>query len=957
MTPANEPPTSSLPPDSGSGGAVRQAGGRRRPLRSRDAAQDPNAPTRPTVERAAPGRQPRLLLTLLLAQWRHHPGQTVLAVLAIALGVALAFAVHLINASALAEFGQAVRSVNGQPDAVLRPAQGQWLGEAAYPRVALQPAVQLASPVLELETQAHLPVSAPVPLQATASGSASAASAGSASALPPSGTAPVDRATRRSRSLRVLGIDALKVAGVAPELLPRLSGAAGPSDGGGDRLPLLDPDRVYLNPAAQRLWGGLPQRVQLQAGDRLITLPVGGSIAAGGAPLLVMDLAGAQQHFDRLGRLSRIDLRLQPGSEVGRLLEVLNRAQPAAAQLRAAGAQEAAQRVSNLSRAYRVNLGVLSLVALFTGAFLVFSVQSLSVAKRVPQLALLGVLGMAARERLLLVQVEALLLGLIGALLGLALGTGLAVFALQALGGDLGSGLLGGEAPSLQWSPLAAGVYGLLGLAAAWVGGWQPARAAAGLSPAQSLKGLGLDEAAQRPGRRLLGPLLLGLGVLLAFLPAWGDLPLAAYAGVALLLLGGILCVPALVGALLALWPRPLQPVALLALERARDQRHTATVAVAGVVASLALSVALTVMVASFRDSVMHWLDQVLPAELYARTAVNASQSDAAWLGPDFLRQAAALPGVARLQPQRVQPILLDPALPPVTLLARELDDAATALPLVGRLLDDSERPAAERSPRLRRGQRPQPPAVYASETAMAAHGLSLGQTLQLPLPDGGRAEVWLRGVWRDYARQQGSLAIDRRDWYALTGDERVNDLAVWLDPGADVAAVREGLRRLASHPETLELATPGEIRAASLQIFDRSFAVTYWLQLVAVAIGLFGIAASFSGQVLARRREFGALQHLGASRSQVLALVTAEGAVWTAVGTLLGLGLGLAVAVVLVHVVNPQSFHWTMEMSLPLLRLSALCLAVMAAGTLTAWISGRAAASRQMALAVKEDW
>jgi putative ABC transport system permease protein len=205
------------------------------------------------VERAAPGRQPRLLLTLLLAQWRHHPGQTVLAVLAIALGVALAFAVHLINASALAEFGQAVRSVNGQPDAVLRPAQGQWLGEAAYPWVALQPAVQLASPVLELETQAHLPVSAPVPLQATASGSASAASAGSASALPPSGTAPVDRATRRSRSLRVLGIDALKVAGVAPELLPRLSGAAGPSDGGGDRLPLLDPDRVYLNPAAQRL--------------------------------------------------------------------------------------------------------------------------------------------------------------------------------------------------------------------------------------------------------------------------------------------------------------------------------------------------------------------------------------------------------------------------------------------------------------------------------------------------------------------------------------------------------------------------------------------------------------------------------------------------------------------------------------------------------------------------------
>ncbi|HNG79781.1 MAG TPA: FtsX-like permease family protein, partial [Burkholderiaceae bacterium] len=248
-------------------------------------------------------------------------------------------------------------------------------------------------------------------------------------------------------------------------------------------------------------------------------------------------------------------------------------------------------------------------------------------------------------------------------------------------------------------------------------------------------------------------------------------------------------------------------------------------------------------------------------------------------------------------------------------------------------------------------------PALFASEAAIALHGLRPGQILELPLPDGRRLRVWLRGIWRDYARQQGTLVLDRRDWQAATGDTRVNDLALWLAPGADASAVREGLRRLAPDPALLELATPGEIRATSLQIFDRSFAVTYWLQAVAVAIGLFGIAASFSGQVLARRREFGALQHLGASRAQVLALVSAEGAVWTSVGTLLGLALGLAVAVVLVHVVNPQSFHWTMELSLPLGRLALLALAVLAAGTGTAWLAGRAAASRQMALAVKEDW
>jgi putative ABC transport system permease protein len=154
-----------------------------------------------------------------------------------------------------------------------------------------------------------------------------------------------------------------------------------------------------------------------------------------------------------------------------------------------------------------------------------------------------------------------------------------------------------------------------------------------------------------------------------------------------------------------------------------------------------------------------------------------------------------------------------------------------------------------------------------------------------------------------------------------------------------------------------LEFATPGEIRALSLAIFDRSFVVTRWLQLVAIALGLVGVAASFSAQVLARRKEFGALQHLGMTRRQLLWLVAGEGALWCGLGALLGLALGLVISVILVHVVNPQSFHWSMELALPWPRLFALVATVLAAGSLAALLSGRAAASRQMALAVKEDW
>jgi putative ABC transport system permease protein len=154
-----------------------------------------------------------------------------------------------------------------------------------------------------------------------------------------------------------------------------------------------------------------------------------------------------------------------------------------------------------------------------------------------------------------------------------------------------------------------------------------------------------------------------------------------------------------------------------------------------------------------------------------------------------------------------------------------------------------------------------------------------------------------------------------------------------------------------------LEFASAREIRAVSLRIFDRSFAVTYWLQAVAIGIGLFGVAASFSAQVLARRKEFGLLAHLGLTRGQILAVVAGEGAAWTLVGALAGLALGLGVAVVLVHVVNPQSFHWTMDLLVPWLRLLALCARGGRAGTLTAWLAGRAAAGRDAVLAVKEDW
>jgi putative ABC transport system permease protein len=850
----------------------------------------------------------RRLFPLTLAEWRHHPWRHGVALLAVALGVALASSVQLINHSALSEFSQAVRSANGEPDVVLAARDRGGLADSLLDTIGSDERVAAASPVVELDSQVRRP--------------------GEDTRVP----------------TRVAGIDALQVLRLAPALLPRpASGSA--------MTTAIDPTLAWLNPAARtRLDAKDGDMVEIQSGGGWRRFRVGGSVAAGGGPLVVLDIDAAQRQFGRAGRLSRIDVRLVAG--VDREAWKASLKLPADAQF--AQADDAVQRISNLSRAYRVNLGVLALVALLVGGFLVYSVVSLSVAQRTPQLALLGVLGLSARERRSWILAESAVLGAIGSAVGLLLGAALAAVALKMLGGDLGGGFFPGVAPQLAFPADALLACWVLGTAAAVVGAWWPAREAQALQPAQALKGLGVHGTQAIARWPVLA--LLAAAALLALLPPVGGLPLAAYASVALLLAGGVAGVPWAVQMVLA-WqarssgrssaagaaPRRAQPggvLAWLAWHRARHARQTASATVAGVVASLALSVALTVMVSSFREAVTDWLGSVLPADLYARSSASAAASDQATLPDGFVAAVAALPGVARVQATRVLTLPIDPRQPALALLARPLDEAAHNLALIGTALPPS----------------PGELGVFVSEPASAIHGWTPGMLIRLPLPGGDRT-ARVRGIWRDYARQFGAVAMDLADYQRVTGDLRLNDLSIWLKPGAGVADVEAGLRRLAGPEHPMDSASTAELRRVSLAIFDRSFAVTRYLQVVAIAVGLVGVAASLSAQVLARRKEFGLLAHLGFTRRQVLVLVTLESLAWLAAGCLVGVALGLAIAVVLVHVVNPQSFHWTMPMQVPGWRLLALAGAVLMAGGATAAFSARQAASRHAVQAVKEDW
>jgi putative ABC transport system permease protein len=234
-------------------------------------------------------------------------------------------------------------------------------------------------------------------------------------------------------------------------------------------------------------------------------------------------------------------------------------------------------------------------------------------------------------------------------------------------------------------------------------------------------------------------------------------------------------------------------------------------------------------------------------------------------------------------------------------------------------------------------------------------YGIKPGQTMQLPL--GGKAQpFFVAGVWRDYARQTGTVAIQLDDYRAVTGDQQVSALAVWFKDGVGAAQVRDQIKALPIGRK-FEFSEPDEIRALSLEIFDRSFAVTYLLELIAIAIGMSGVAATFSAQTLARSREFGMLRHVGVTRGQILGILALEGGALTGLGVLCGFILGFIISLILVHVVNPQSFHLTMELYMPWTLLGAVAAVLLVASTLTALASGRHALSTGPLRAVREDW
>jgi putative ABC transport system permease protein len=569
----------------------------------------------------------------------------------------------------------------------------------------------------------------------------------------------------------------------------------------------------------------------------------------------------------------------------------------------------------------------------------VFSTQALGIVRRRTQLALLRVLGMRRGRLLGWLIAEGAAIGVIGGALGLPAGYALAQTAVRIIGPDLGSGYFRGVAPALEIAPWAAALCFALGIAAAMLGSFLPAVEAVQAAPAQALKPGDEEPALARIRPIGFGLAVIAAGSIVALLPPVAELPLFGYAAIMLMLVGTLLLVPAIAGFAFAAVPPPRRSAAKLALLQLRGTPRQAALSLAAIVASMSLMISMAIMVTSFRDALDLWLERILPADLYVR----ASAGDSAYLSPDDQSRIAALPGVRRAEFLREQQILLDPSRPRVFLLARSLDEAAPQERLV--LVASANAPSAGA-----------PPPIWANEAMADLYGFTVGKTVELPIA-GKRETFTVAGLWRDYARPHGAIVIERGRYVALTGDRAATAAALWLAPGAKIEQVTALIARDVAGGDKLDVATPGEVRSFSLRIFDRTFAVTYALELAAVGIGLLGLSSSFGALVLMRRREFGVLRHLGMTRRQIGAMLATEGFAVSAVGLVVGLALGFAISLVLVHVINRQSFHWGMTISVPWAGLTIASVVVLALATATAWASGRQAMGDSVVRAVKDDW
>jgi putative ABC transport system permease protein len=650
--------------------------------------------------------------------------------------------------------------------------------------------------------------------------------------------------------------------------------------------------------------------VTLKIAGKPVTFATVETIDSGPGEYVAMDIATAQQALGRPGKLDRIDVSVGAGERVDDVERAIRKTLPPAYLLGRPGTRS--EENQRMLRAFRWNLRVLSYISLVVGAFLIYNTISVSVVRRRAEIGILRAVGAARGTVLALFLAEAILLGAIGAALGVGLGRLLAGATVQLIAGTVNALYTTSRPAAVVLTAGEAAIGLAVGIAIAFFSALAPAREAMGVAPTEAMgRGAHEHRAVLRWRRGLAGATgFAALAVACSQMPPIGGNPIGGYAAAFFAIAAAGMAAPAVVLAV----NRMMRGIVgrrvegLLASRSLTASLSRTSVVVAALATAIAMMASVGIMVGSFRETVALWLDTQLRADLYVRPDVPSAAGEHPPLDPQVPRLIAAIPGVAAVDEFRA--VELHYRGQRATLGAGNLEVRRRYGPL-----------------HFASGGMPGPDEAIVSEPFSIRNGTRVGDRLSLSI--GKSVAEWrVAGIYYDYSSSQGYVMVDRSTMLRYLPGQPPTNAAIYLTPGVDPAGVQHEIQ-LRAAGRGIVLAPNSELRRNAIAIFDRTFAITWALEAVAIVVAMLGAANSLLALVLDRRRELGLLRFLGASPAQVQGMILTEAGLLGGLAILLGLALGLALSLLLIFVVNKQSFGWTIQFHIPAALLGGALLLV----------------------------
>ena len=688
------------------------------------------------------------------------------------------------------------------------------------------------------------------------------------------------------------------------------------------------------------------QSVRLIVNDRSAEYTVRGIIDNAG-DAIVTDLAPAARLLRRGAMLDRILIDVPPSGSLDRWESILRRALPGGVTLAPQGARTAENR--RMLAAFRWNLRVLSYIALLVGAFLIYNTISISVVRRREEIGILRALGATRTGVLGAFLLEAACLGLAGGVAGVALGRAMAAGSVRLVAATVES-LYVSSTPApiaLTWPVVLAGIA--IGVILSVVSALAPAWEASQVVPVEAMaRGRRDHEVRMHRWRDLTFGAVLAMGAWLASRqPPVGGKPLFGYLAALLMIGASTLAIPSLVSVFAratgVIAGRIFGVEALLASRSLAGSLRRTAVLAAALSTAIAMLSAVGIMVGSFRQTVLLWMEDRLQADLYLRPAGPAGADRHPTLAPGIADSLKGLPEVAAVDRFRAYEISYQGI--PATLGG---GDARIAGRYGRRPFFSGARPADVFAQLLGRDD------VIVSEPFANKHGVQRGDTLELLLA-GRRVRFRVIDIYSDFSNERGYIIMDRGTLLKYLPDPAPSNVAVYLRTGVSLEAGRRAVET-ALHGSPAMVFTNRSLREEAIRVFDRTFAITYALEAVAVFVAVMGVAGALLALVIDRRREFGLLRFLGGATGQIRRIILFEAGMLGLVANIAGIVLGFCLSLVLIFVINRQSFGWTIQFHWPVTVLLSALSIVYAATVLAAIYPSQIAANLVPIEVIHED-